>query len=220
MVVYTELQKQYDEMSFVDKIKLIKSMNDLSANTFGNYEIRKMEWDGYLEAVQDKAVRLQNDEYYVYIWRHAWGGPFYVGSGKNDRWLTKNGRCNDFYLHLDQADAVVYKVLDGVDSHTARLFEKYVSVNLIEAGYTLVNGDNNIEYLSEEARKRRVDSCKQIDGHELAEKVQKATLDILYDKPKCDYRITDMFLMEYGADYFSKKYIWSKNRVSQKQEVS
>lgn len=205
MSVYENIAKSYEALSFIEKIKFIKSAVFVTNNF--NCDVRCLMYDGYLKKITKHKFCSSGGEYYVYLWRHAWGDPFYVGSGKGDRWTTKNGRCNDFFLHLNQADAVVYKILDGVDERTARLFEKYVSVNLVEAGYTLANGDNNTEYMTEAARKRRVDSCKEIDSHELAYGVQKAVLDILYDKPGCDYFITDKFIMEYGADYFSRNYM-------------
>ena len=211
MGAYEDFIKSYEESSFVEKIKFIKNVKSVMSNLC--LGVSRLMWDGYLGNITKHEVRCSSGEYYVYLWRHAWGDPFYVGSGKNTRWIDKRGRCDDFYLHLDQADAVIYKVLDGVDSKTARLFEKYVSVNLVEGGYTLANGDNNTEYMTDDARQRRVDSCKEIDKHELASKVQKAVLDILYDDPECDYFITDKFIMEYGADYFSRNYIGKRRYV-------
>lgn len=205
MGAYTDFVKSYEELPFVEKIKFIKSAIFVTNNF--NLDTRCLMYDGYLKKITKHEFCSSDGEYYVYLWRHAWGDPFYVGSGKGDRWTTKHGRCNDFFLHLNQADAVVYKILSGVDSHTARLFEKYVSVNLTEAGYTLANWDNNLEYITDEARKRRIDECKKIDNHELACDVQKAVLDILYDKPECDYFVTDKFIMEHGADYFSRNYM-------------
>lgn len=194
-------------MSFAEKLKFTKSVVNGQNTLVVGYDVTALHWDGYLGKYDNCRLKCGEGKYYVYLWRHAWGEPFYVGCGKSDRWCSKSGRCDDFYLHLDQADAVVYKILDGVDSHTARLFEKYVSVNLVEAGYTLANGDNNTEYMTDEARQRRIDNCKEIDEHELAPSIQEVLGKVLLDKPRVDYRVTDRFIMEYGADYFSRNFI-------------
>jgi hypothetical protein len=207
MDVYNDWIAAVERMSFKEKIEMVKTVNSVSGGGHINFEVWKLASDGYLKAIEHRTIYREDGEHYVYLWKHAWGDPFYVGSGKNYRWTNKSARCNDFYLHLDQADAVVYKILDGVDEHTARLFEKYVSVNLVEAGYTLANGDNNPEYMADGARKRRVDSCKEIDKHELSSAVQNTVCCILCDSPKCDYRVTDKFIMENGADYFSRTYM-------------
>jgi hypothetical protein len=202
MGAWEDFAESYNRSSFKDKVKYTRDVTMMSNRL--SYAVSSISWYGYCKTETKYCVGVSGDEeYYVYLWRHAWGGPFYVGSGKGDRWVTKSPRCNDFYLHLNQADAVVYLVLSGVDSHTARLFEKYVSVNLIEGGYTLANGDNNTEYMTEQARERRIASCAEIDKHELAPKVQNAVLSILLDEPGCDYRATDEFLMRYGTEYFS-----------------
>lgn len=204
---FNEWSKKIEELSFREKVQFVKGVNDMLRGNDINFEVSKIAWYGYLKEDESYKVCAGDNDYYVYLWKHAWGDPFYIGCGKGDRWTTKSPRCNDFYLHLDQADAVVYKVLDGVDSHTARIFEKYVTVNLVEGGYTLANGDNNTEYMTEAARVRRIESCEEIDRHELAPKVQNAVLSILNDRPRCDYRGTDEFIMRNGTDYFSSRFM-------------
>lgn len=218
MGAYEDWVAEFEGLSFCDKIRAVKKINDMCRDGDVEHRVTMLGYDGYLKTVEKYAVDVGSGEHYVYLWRHAWGDPFYVGSGKGDRWKSKSGRCNDFYLHLDQADAVVYRILTGVDLHTARLFEKYVSVNLIEAGCTLANGDNNTEYLSEDARKRRVSECATIDNHVLAGKVRGAVFGILNDQPRCDYRATDRFIMARGADYFSRNY-WKKS-YNRKEQVN
>ena len=171
------------------------------------WDMNRLKWDGHFGVNTEYCVSGGKGTHYVYVWKHAWGDPFYVGSGKGDRCTTKSGRQNEFFLHLDKADAVVYKILSGVDSRTARLFEKYVSINLVEAGYTLANRDNNPKYIPTEYRESRVDSCKDIDKHMLAYDVRESVLKILVDYPDYNYLITEKFISEYGVDYFSRNYI-------------
>lgn len=205
--IFAEIQEAMNRMSFSERLNMIKRMNDSPVLNGNRVSTSRLLWDGYLTTVTEKAVREETGEHYVYLWKHAWGDPFYVGSGKGSRWTNKNGRCDDFYLHLDAGDAVVYLVLNGVDSKTARLYERYVSANITYGGYTLANGDNNAEYKSEEARERLMAKCKEIEGLVLTRKVEGAVLSILNHEAKCDYRITDKFLMDYGADYFSRNYM-------------
>lgn len=207
------MENVFDELTtkpFADRILFAKSVEELFRPSMLRHEVNYLGWDGYLKKVENKCVCHGDDEYYVYLWRHAWGEPFYVGSGKGNRWKNKNARCDDFYLHLDAADAVVYLVLDGVDAKTAHLYETYVSVNLGRAGYTLANGDNNFEYATEQSRQRMIDKCDKLVGTELTNSVENAVLEIIGDRPNCDYRITEAFIMERGADYFSRNHVFNK----------
>lgn len=210
MGVLDEWYESVDKMSFSDKLRMVKQINGMAA--FNNTRSRAaiLRYDGYLASIIGESVCEGDDEHYVYLWKHAWGDPFYVGSGEGDRWTSLGGRCDDFYLHLDAGDAAVYRVLSGVDAKTARLYEKYVSANLSNAGYTLANGDNNAEYKSDDARERMMARCKQIEGLDLTKRVEGAVMKIIGHESRCDYRVTDHFLMEYGTDYFSRKYVFSK----------
>lgn len=206
-----DLRDRIEKLSFLEKLSMVKQINEMSALGLIRNRAAVLQYDGYLTTYTREGICDGDGDHYVYLWRHAWGDPFYVGSGKGDRWTSKNGRCDDFYLHLDAGDAVVYRVLSGVDSKTAHLYERYVSANLSATGYALANGDNNAEYKSDEARERMLARCKQIEGLDLTKRIEGAVLNIIGHEPRCDYRITDHFLMEYGTDCFSRKYIFNKN---------
>lgn len=203
MEAYNDFQKWFDEAPFRDRLATVKQINDMYDGGV-SYAAKRLTYDGYLEREKDFSFCAGDGEHYVYVWRHAWGDPFYVGTGKGDRWTNIHNRCAEFYPHIDKADAVVYLLLTGVDSKTARMFEKYVSVNLVEAGYTLANGDNNPRRSVGDAKKRLIESCSKIDSHPLAPKVQKAVVSILNHNVRCDYRVTCRFITENGADYFSR----------------
>lgn len=162
--------------------------------------------DGYLASVTSEAARDDSGKYCVYLWKHAWGEPFYVGSGVGKRWKSKNPRCDGFYSHIDAGDAVAYKVLDGVSEKTARRYECYVSVCLSSAGFALVNGDNNVGRVGAGTEKRLKSLCSKIEKEELTREVEKALMRIINHNPGCDYRITNAFLKEYGTDYFSRNF--------------
>jgi hypothetical protein len=205
MGAYEDFVKAFDAMPFSGKLNMNRKVNATRSHLEVDRGVSKLYWDGYLCATDKMAAVAGDGDYYVYLWRHAWGEPFYVGSGKGDRWKSKQGRCDEFYPHLDKADAVTYLVLCGVDSKTARLFERYVSVNLVEAGYDLVNGDNNPKRFPEQGRERLIKRCAETESHELTPAVQKAVVKILGDDPRCDHRITHEFLERYGAGYFTRK---------------
>ena len=206
MDAYKNMVDHITSLPFSEKLGAIKSINDFSRAGILRSSASLLSYSGYLKEFEEMGVYCDTGEHYVYLWKHAWGDPFYVGCGKNSRWKTKNSRCDDFYLHLDAGDAIVYMVLDGVDEKTARLYEKYVSVNLTRAGYTLANGDNNLEYMSPAARERFCTRCDSLDDDELTQRVQSTVLRILNHDAGCDYRVVDAFLMEYGTDYFSRNH--------------
>lgn len=206
MGAYEELVDYYESAPFHEKISMTSRVVATGRTLELDRALSGLTFDGFLEKVENKAVVADEGEHYVYLWTHRWGDPFYVGSGKGGRWLDKGGRCEEFYRHLDRADAVVYLVLRGVDSKTAHLYEKYLSVSLCQAGYNLANGDNNLSRLTPEARERRIASCDKISGQELTKRVEGALLEIVRDAPWCDYRVTNQFLVLNGSNYFSRRY--------------
>ncbi len=202
-------------LPFHKRLAFVKQVNETSFHRI-NYYTTSLSYRGYLVDVAEKAVQCNEGEHYVYLWRHAWGEPFYVGRGTGDRWLCKNDRCDDFFPHIDKGDAVPYLVLCGVDAKTAREYERYVSVNLVRAGYTLVNSDNN------PARNNRIDWDKVygklalLENNELTSKVRSSVEKILCHDPKCDYRVTENFLRFYGNDYFSRNFGKRRNENAYK----
>lgn len=205
------IAEAFARLSFAERLDFSRRINVSFCNRV-NRGVSHLLWYGRLAERESHVVRHGDGDYYVYLWRHAWGEPFYVGSGRNYRWMDIGTRCNDFYLHLDQADAVVYMVLAGVDVKTARAYEKYISVNLGQAGYVLANGDNNYTYATEKARSKMILRCKELTGSELTSKVENAVLGILGDDSRCDYRVTDEFIMKHGADYFSRNYLSGRRK--------
>lgn len=154
-----------------------------------------MEFDGFVYDDESKCVYFDDGEYYVYVWKHNYGEFFYVGSGKKDRWKSIHGRCKEFYNHIDKADAVVYKVLDGIDVKTARQCERYLSANMSLAGYKLANSDwsyNNARFTE------LSDTMK--------EAIEKSILNIQKDNKPSECRKTMVFLERNGDHFFSEKY--------------
>lgn len=201
---FDEYNRYFDGLTFAGKLDEVRRMELASAKLLVENRVSLVSFDGYLRALVTKAVQECAGNYCVYLWKHAWGEPFYVGSGTGNRWKSKSSRCDDFYLHIDAADAVVYKIIDGVDRNTARLYECYVSASLSAAGYVLANSDNNIAKSSDSEKERIISKCSLVEGSDLTKAVENAVFEVINHNPRCDHRITSAFLEKYGTDHFSR----------------
>lgn len=132
--------EEFCRQPFYERIRVANAI-DLTAN----WEAIKISWNGYAKCIDEFAASVGPGEYYVYVWKHFWTSKiFYVGSGKGDRWIENSGRPDEFYREIDNGDAVVYKVIDGLDMRAARFVERYISFSLGLGGMPLVNRDNSI----------------------------------------------------------------------------
>jgi hypothetical protein len=178
-----------------------------------------LRFDGFLFANSSYAVRCNSGKHHVYVWAHLLSGEvFYVGSGVDDRWRNRHRvKNNAFMENLDVGDAVVYKVIDGVDRDTALFYERYLSLTLSGAGAKLTNRDNNVEkcgfdkaeeWLSENAERLSDDFTRQVETVVLEK--------ILSDR---DFRGMDVlravtFRQIYGDHWFSQgKFVHSDEAV-------
>lgn len=201
--LFVEAQAQYNAFSFYKKL----GFNNMVRNMGGTTSTVSLEMDGYLFSNAGKSVVLGDGDYYVYVWKHAWGEPFYVGSGRGDRWITKAPRNPQFYYHLDNADAAVYKVVSGMNEETARMCEAYVSLNFSAAGFPLTNGDNVLREKDDETIERRLKKYKKIEELPEIGKIQAVLLNLVLENERyADYRKSQKFIEEYGKNYFSNKY--------------
>ena len=201
-VSFGDVVNKFENMPFLEKLKTVKQLYQFTnGNHFGT-----MKWDGCLCRDENECVHLSGGECYVYIWKHNFGEPFYVGSGKKDRWKTINPRCDKFYEHLDKADTIVYKVVDGISRNKAFDYERYVSYCLSLTGYELVNNDNNYAKASEQTRYNVDKTLSVLEKDENKLSIENAVLKILNDNKLNECRSTMTFLKEYGENYFSKKY--------------
>ena len=196
---YNQACQEFEKMSFPDKLKMIKSSALL------RYKYNLIKYNGYVAEKTKFAIASGDDEYYVYLWKHIDGDVFYVGSGKGDRYRSKN-RNDEFLRHIDKGDAVVYIVLYGVNSQTARFYERYLSGSFGMADYALSNGDNNIIRIGEDKFKRWLEDNKSILDNELTHKIENAIMNgILLDR---DFRADHFYSIQFfreecGDTYFS-----------------
>lgn len=165
-------------------------------------------YDACLEHFDDLAVSGSGGEYYVYLWKHAYGAPFYVGSGKGDRWLSK-WRGLEFCRHIDHADAVVYKVLKNVDKETSLIGEKFLSLLFTLNGVPLVNGDNNASRKSPSASERAAKFFDDMLKDPLFSELKNSVLNKVLAEDKLPYLAAlgrQEFLEVCGETYFTDAY--------------
>lgn len=205
-----KLQEAYDiynRMPFGEKCRTTIGLRELS--NFMSPGAIAISIDGFVRAKDKYAVTETGGEAYVYLWKHIDGDVFYVGSGVGERWKQKY-RGEQFYKEIDKGDAVVYKVLDGVDRATAFFYERYISCSLSEAGFPLCNADNLV--LSDKSAERFKD-WKSANEQELNSERCKAVESVILNSVLSDtdfvwtvHRDMKRFLEEYGEHYFTEHY--------------
>lgn len=189
---------QFERLSFPEKVQFIKYTKE----SFSIPETIHL--DGFVCAKEEFATTGNGGDHYVYLWKHMFGNPFYVGSGQGKRWTWKH-READFSRHLDKGDSAVYKVLSCVDRETARKFERYITFHLCSMGYVLANKDNNLDKLSDKSIGELIKGVGYRND-KLTEKVESAVCNILIDDRFDGKSVlgTQMFKEKYGDHYFSE----------------
>ena len=167
-----------------------------------------LRFDGFLYADSHHAIRCDSGEYHVYVWAHLLTGEiFYVGSGIDDRWKCRYRLKNKAFMeNLDAGDAVVYKIIEGVDRDTARFYERYLSLALSSSGVKLTNRDNNAEkYGLDNARKWLHENAYRLSD-EFTSRVDEVILEKILNER--DFKGIDVlrvfaFRQTYGEHWFS-----------------
>lgn len=204
---FEEVEEMWNNYPMTKKIALSCATKTFVSRTNAEFKASQLRWNGYLFSDESTALSLSEGEYYVYMWSHAWGNPFYIGMGKGDRWLARGNRNNDFFKHLDDADAVVRKLVVGLDEKTARIYEEYISVNLSMAGIELANHDNNIIGKNEKIKAGRTARLEEISRLEYTGTVGDYLVHTLMKtEPSADFKTTYTFWDLYGRHFFSREY--------------
>lgn len=208
--VYIE---EFNRQPYWERLRFSLAVNQSSHYTF--FSPASIMWDGYVRAKDDFSVKESEGDCYVYVWRHMFGNPFYIGSGKGDRW-TQKFRNNKFLQELDKGDAVVYKVIDGIDRQIAFLYERYLSICLCRGGCILSNSDN----IANDTNVNTIDKWLSSNYIELESKrcrnVEKAFDSIVMDRAfTCvDVMKSMKFVVDYGESYFSKNFYKNKKTAN------
>lgn len=212
---FEEALQYYQSLSLGEKYQF--SLN--SRNRLIRAKAGMLKYDGYLFANSYRAVRGDGGEYHVYVWAHLLTGEiFYVGSGIDERWLNRHRAKNpEFMKNLDEGDAVVYKIVDGVDKETARFYERYLSLSLSSSGVALANRDNNASRCGIDKSKEWLNENADRIANDFTRKVEEVLLDkILSDR---DFSGVDVlrimaFREECGENWFSSgKYVCGDDAV-------
>ena len=197
---YERAKQEFEKMEFSDKLKLIRS------TALFHYHPNFIKFNGYVQVKDDFEISAGDDDFYVYLWKHIDGEIFYVGSGKDERYRDKCNRPMEFLKHIDKGDAVVYRILCGVDMKTARFYERYVSGSLSLANFSLANRDNNVFYIGESKFKRWLNDNKHALENEITHKIE----DVILNKVLLDHDFQghhfyaiQTFMKECGETYFS-----------------
>lgn len=139
MQIYEEALIKFDNLSIDDKIAFYDNINKMYENTTYRMSASRLKWNRCIKCEERKAYMAGTGDWYVYMWKHIDGTPFYVGSGKGYRWLdhTQRSRSKEFIIETDKNDAIVYKVAMGLDMQEARDIEFCCIHNLTKSGYDL-----------------------------------------------------------------------------------
>lgn len=165
---FEQLLDRVDKMSEEERLDFQKQVDEFSQNVEAQGIAQRLRYNRALRQNDKDCVRCGNGEYYVYMWLHADGTPFYVGSGKAERWKSIN-RNESFFEEADKLDALVYKLVDGLTLEESREAEFCLTHYLSYNGYKLTNGDYNYQRVkNQEQRDRRVGKferlkCKRIN---------------------------------------------------------
>lgn len=192
---------------FMSRVDSLMHVYRASDNVEIDHKINNIKYNGCLKK-SDKFCCVAGDgDYYVYVWMHLGGELFYVGSGKGDRWLNRHRRI-EFMRHLDQGDAVVYKVLSGVDKQTSLMYEKYISFCFSWIRDSIVNRDNNLWNISPSQTTKLLRLSSELENTYLTRLVEETVVKILENNSfQCakavDILAIGKFRRIYGETYFS-----------------
>lgn len=195
---YEKCCEEFEKADFRTKARIIHSV-------YSTKPTQSIKWNGYLKLKTEFAIHRNEGEYYVYLWKHIHGDVFYVGSGKGKR-CTNKDRCNEFLKHIDKGDAVVYIVADGINLHTSRFYERYISGCLSDIGQPLTNNDNNVTVTGKNAFEKWLLRNEKVLNSDLTREIESSILGkILRDEDFCcgDFLEKEQFLAECGKNYFS-----------------
>lgn len=192
---FAKLIEDFDNQPLSQRLRFVIASRVLLTHT------KFIKFDGFVEKKDCFAVTVGEDSYYVYLWKHLDGDVFYIGSGTGDRWVEKwrNAAC---LKEMDKGDAVVYKVLQGVDKTNALFYEKYLSLCFRKAGVMLTNKDNAFNEKSDEW----LDENANRLNNSLTKEVERVLLNkILIDSDfrYAHYKAIEHFLDDCGEHYFS-----------------
>jgi hypothetical protein len=187
-------------MSDEERESLFTKIQENLKVTEASYLATNLYYTKALERLESNCVYYDEGDYHVYMWLHADGTPFYVGSGKGDRWKSTN-RNERFFEETKSLDTLVCKLVDGLTQQQSREAEFCLSHYLSYNGYKLANWDNNYQRsVDEKQADRRVGKFTRLMKEEYNKlTVEQAKKMMKPYKFNCDYNmVLEQYAFKYG----------------------
>lgn len=194
------LRKEIDGFTDEQRKDFERKLQEASRLCEASYCASLLRWDrAFLR--DEKCRKYGEGEYHVYMWLHADGTPFYVGSGKGDRWKSTN-RNERFFEETKKLDTLVVKIIDGLTQQESREAEFCLSHYLTYNGYNLANWDNNffrcIDQKQEDKRVGKYVRLTKSPHNSLT--IEQAKEKIHPYKMKCDCELMrKQYILSYGS---------------------
>lgn len=196
--------EKHKKKNFVDRVAEMNSMGGITRSFYVMGKLSGLSIDGYLRVDRSHTVHFNDGEAYVYLWKHKNGTVFYVGSGKNDRYRSKN-RNESFLEEINKADAVIYIIADGMNTKDAREIERLVSGVFTCNGQNLCNKDNKVDPNDKEEFLFWIDGLRAKYGERMREIEDAVEHCVVFDMRDIDdYFLQYEFFDEYGRNWFTR----------------
>jgi hypothetical protein len=198
--LYNEWVEQVNKMSDEDRESLFNRVQESLKIAEASCLATNLYYSKALKQSENDCVYYGEGEYHVYMWLHADGTPFYVGSGKGYRWKSTN-RNERFFEEAKKLDTWVCKLMDGLTQQQSREAEFCLSHYLSYNGYKLANWDNNYQRsVNERQADRRVGKFVRLMSKEYnkltVEQAQKMMKPLEFE---CDYNmVLEQYTFKYG----------------------
>lgn len=210
------VREAYDALSEDQKAAFIESTERLAEHVKLLKNASNLRWHRCIDSFPHDGVKLGDGECYVYLWMHLNGAPFYIGSGKQNRWLSvgTGARNNLFEKATEKMDAVVYKVATGLDDQEARNIEFCLIHLLTYEGNFLAQRSHNYLIESEKTQIKSHQRYKKLRNFRVVQ-AERALYNIL--SIKRDYDLEKIW-KEYdefyaGMDQYIPSPIFKKEKI-------
>ncbi len=156
----------------------------------------------YFFADNNCKFHTNHGEHYVYMWKHANGIPYYIGSGKGQRWknIGSGVRSDTFCSHLNQLDSVCYMVYAGMTEKQAREAEFCCIYMLSSLGYNLAQTVWTVEHgCTDDAQEKKKQDFMRLIKTDYCQKAVSEMIDRLGIE-NFDFSLRDVYSIIVGSE--------------------
>lgn len=152
--LFREAVEWYNSLPKEEQEKIKADINERYESAEARHAASNLLWDRFLASKEYDGYVCGQGDYYVYMWKHIDGTPFYIGSGHGYRWKShnNNARTREFIREVDKNDAILYKIGVGLEEKEAREIEFCCIHNLTFEGFDLAQITYNYQRLPSEKR--------------------------------------------------------------------